>query len=236
MTARGENLLPTAESFGPTIQGEGPYAGRLAAFLRLGRCNLHCEPCDTPHTWDTRRYDLEATCPPTDVTELADRIATFACPITVITGGEPLIWQATPAWAKLLAHLPGALHVETNGTIAPNPATANKITHWSVSPKLSAMGAADPAKRRIRPHALEAFAGLAHTGRACLKIVCAHPGDVAEAARFADSYAFPPDTVWVMPRGATHTKATNTARRIAAATLAHGFNMSPRLHLMIGAR
>ena len=30
-----------------TIQGEGPYAGTPAIFIRLGGCNLACNFCDT---------------------------------------------------------------------------------------------------------------------------------------------------------------------------------------------
>jgi hypothetical protein len=34
--------LPVAESFGPTVQREGPATGRRAHFIRLGGCNLSC--------------------------------------------------------------------------------------------------------------------------------------------------------------------------------------------------
>ena len=33
-----------------TIQGEGPYAGCPAAFIRLAGCNLQCPRCDTEYT------------------------------------------------------------------------------------------------------------------------------------------------------------------------------------------
>ena len=49
--------LPVAEVFAPTFQGEGPYLGRSADFIRLGGCNLTCYGCDTPYTWDASRYE-----------------------------------------------------------------------------------------------------------------------------------------------------------------------------------
>ena len=33
-----------------TIQGEGPFAGRPAIFIRLAGCNLQCPGCDTEYT------------------------------------------------------------------------------------------------------------------------------------------------------------------------------------------
>ena len=50
-------MLVVSEVFGPTVQGEGPSAGRLCGFVRLGRCNLACDFCDTGYTWDWDRYD-----------------------------------------------------------------------------------------------------------------------------------------------------------------------------------
>ena len=38
------------EIFG-ALQGEGPSAGRPSVFIRLSRCNLACQWCDTAYTW-----------------------------------------------------------------------------------------------------------------------------------------------------------------------------------------
>lgn len=48
-------VLATVESGEPeifaSIQGEGASAGRACTFVRLSRCNLACEWCDTAYTW-----------------------------------------------------------------------------------------------------------------------------------------------------------------------------------------
>lgn len=43
--ARGDQLFVTSVFF--TLQGEGPYRGEPAVFVRLAKCNLACSWCDT---------------------------------------------------------------------------------------------------------------------------------------------------------------------------------------------
>lgn len=67
-----------------TLQGEGPFAGRPAVFVRLWGCGLACTFCDTDFESDRRDFD---------VAELCGEGAKLAAGITdlvVITGGEPL--------------------------------------------------------------------------------------------------------------------------------------------------
>lgn len=47
MTVR--RSFPVAEIFGPTIQGEGPLAGRRCFFIRFGGCDFSCIWCDSAH-------------------------------------------------------------------------------------------------------------------------------------------------------------------------------------------
>lgn len=233
-----EDVLPVQEIFGPVPQGEGPYTGRRACFIRLGRCNLHCPPCDSKRTWDTTRYDLAQTCPPRTADEIVQTAGGHGAGsgITVVSGGEPLLWQRTAAWHRLLAALPGDVHVETNGTISPEDFTADRITHFSVSPKIGRMGAADPARRRIHPAVLADFAHLARRGKAAFKFVAADTGEVEEAAQLVRDCQLPHDRVWIMPLGDDDTTWTATGRDIVERVMGHGFNFSGRLHLTLGVR
>ena len=98
-----ERTIPVSEQFGPTIQGEGPYAGRTVQFLRTGGCNLSCSWCDTPYTWDGENYDLRAELHPKTVAQIVeDAIPDM---IMVISGGEPLLHQNNPGWEWLLTGL-----------------------------------------------------------------------------------------------------------------------------------
>ena len=226
MTGPGGPPLAVSEVFGPTVQGEGPTAGRRAGFVRLGRCNLDCRWCDTPYTWDWDRYDpaVEVTVTPVDA--VVARLDAMGVDRVVITGGEPLLQQrALPPLLAALAERGWAVEVETNGTIAPTPEVTAAVGAFNVSPKLANSGV--PPERRIRPTAL---AALAATGKAVFKFVVADPDDLDEVAALVAAHALAP--VWIMPEG---TDAATVAARLAAladAVVARGWNLTPRLHVL----
>lgn len=220
--------LLVAEHFGPTLQGEGPHAGRSAGFIRLGMCNLACSWCDTPYTWDESRYDLTSELTLIDADVLAADAKEWRTPIVVITGGEPLVQQGKAAWAQLLTalHAQGQqVHVETNGTIPPNPACDALVDHFSVSPKLSNAG----QDNAMKPRALSWFA---QDDRAIFKFVCATPADLDEVDNLVASYGIAGDKVWIMPEGAEPGDTLLHMSELADEVVARRWNLTTRLHVL----
>lgn len=221
--------LPLSEVFGPTFQGEGPYTGRRCGFVRLGLCNLSCEWCDTPYTWDSTRYDVAAECPDTPVSDIADRVAALGVEVVVLSGGEPLMHRAK--LGTLFAELPGIeWHAETNGTIAPPVWWGEQVAHTTVSPKINT---ADPAKKRLKPAALAAWAALSRQGRAAFKFVVTDVDDIRHVDNLAADFDIFPESIWVMPEGTTSGSVLRHHRDIADAVLAAGYNTSTRLHVLL---
>lgn len=227
-TTANADTLVVSEVFGPTLQGEGPSLGRRATFVRLGGCNLHCTWCDTPYTWDASRYDLRAELNRRSVAEIAAQVRATGAYVTVLTGGEPLLWQDKPAWSALLYAIGGHIEVETNGTIEPNPHLP--VARYNCSPKLAHAG--DPESERINPPALRKFADLAQRDRAILKVVVSSGDDVSAAAALAHQHGFPLRHVYVMPEGTSAAAMHMAHGWLADAAIAEGLNMTTRLHVL----
>lgn len=223
-----ELTLPVHELF-HTFQGEGPYLGRAATFVRLGGCNLTCTWCDAAHTWD-------GTEAPTDmpVESITRRIAAADLPITVLTGGEPLLHQQRPAFAALLTNLTAlgiAVHVETNGTIPPGPVLDAVDAYTVVSPKLDNAGV--DFHKRLKPNALAAFRERAAVGLAAFKFVITHPVEMHEVTGMVRTWNLDPSTVWVMPEATTAADTIAGCQALADEVLAAGYNLGTRLHTIL---
>lgn len=132
--------LLVSEVFGPTLQGEGPSAGRAATFLRVGMCNLACTWCDTSYTWDRTRHDLSQELRVVDVEDvLADLLSRHA-PLVVVTGGEPLLQRKPLApLVRALVDAGRRVEFETSGTVEASPLDA-VVHRFVVSPKLANSG------------------------------------------------------------------------------------------------
>lgn len=112
-------MLPIAERF-VSIDGEGPNAGRLAAFIRTVGCNLACSYCDT-------RWACVPSCPHEDVSiaALVDWVAGSGAACVTLTGGEPLLQPHAAALVEALATTRSwcadaarTVEIETNGAVA----------------------------------------------------------------------------------------------------------------------
>ena len=218
-----------------SVQGEGPSAGAPVAFVRLSRCNLACQWCDTAYTWhfegDERphrsgmTYDRKANQVTLDVTEVARRIRALGQKRLVVTGGEPIL-QAGPL-AELLEELDDmTVEIETNGTTKAPPRLDIRIDQYNVSPKLAHSG--NPAELALLPERLVAYAA---DPRAWFKFVIAAPDDVAEVLALQRTYAIPANRIFLMPEGTD--SATLRAREewLVPLCLEHGLRLSDRLHI-----
>ena len=122
---RGESSdgqMPVVEQF-VSVNGEGPRAGRLAAFVRFAGCNLRCSYCDT-------MWANEPDCPAQlqTVDEIAAWVSSTGAACTTLTGGEPALQPLLPQLVRTLLALPPvadgagglaarAVEIETNGAV-----------------------------------------------------------------------------------------------------------------------
>jgi 7-carboxy-7-deazaguanine synthase len=218
-------MLRVAELFGPTIQGEGPSTGQRAVFVRLSGCNLDCSWCDTAYTWDWTRFDPTNESHEMTVGAVGDWVLEQDADLVVITGGEPLIQhRRLVLLVEALTARGRRVEIETNGTVLPDIASFGSM--FNVSPKLASSGV--PAARRIRPDVLSAFRD---SGRAVFKFVVDSDADVAELVELQHELRLAP--IWVMPQGTTESVVKDGLRRLADSALLHGWNISPRLHVLL---
>lgn len=223
--------LSVSEVFGPTIQGEGPYAGAAVQFLRTGGCNLSCSWCDTPYTWDGSRFNLRDELSPMTAEQIVAKLIPNL-PL-VISGGEPLMHQRNLAFQTVLAEAVRhgcAVHLETNGTLSPSPQLRELAASFAVSPKLPHAG--EHGKRQD-PALHPDWAVLAKgNAGAFLKVVVRDAEDVRSVVMTAAGMGWPLRQVWVMPLGTTTEELLARWPEIAAAAAEHHINASQRLHVL----
>jgi 7-carboxy-7-deazaguanine synthase len=107
-----------------TIQGEGPFTGRPAIFIRLFGCNLQCPWCDTDYTSNNELMETgEVIRTAVGMLPLSMRCT----PLAVITGGEPFR-QNLSALVRELRDWKFDVQIETNGTLEPDSASAYLAT------------------------------------------------------------------------------------------------------------
>jgi 7-carboxy-7-deazaguanine synthase len=128
-----ENTLFVTSMFF-TLQGEGPYAGLPALFIRLAKCNLTCSFCDTffddgewmtyqqinaraYHTmceyWNNRGELVpEWVLPKGSISGMS-----YPNVVLVITGGEPMLQANLGKYLSTQGLRWKAMQIETNGTI-----------------------------------------------------------------------------------------------------------------------
>lgn len=224
-----------SEIFGPTIQGEGPTAGRRCAFVRLMTCNLTCNWCDTPYTWDFKGlngtvYDREKEETFMSVEDIYQAIKKLNVERVVFSGGEPMMHkrELIPLF-ELLAFDAIAIEIETNGTIIPDPQLFPLITQINCSPKLENSGVL--LKKRRKPEVLKAL--IASGTPVAFKFVSKSIECLDEVEQIQLEALIPDRNIWIMPEGRSVDELSKHMEIIANEAIARGWNITPRTHVAI---
>ncbi len=235
-----------------TIQGEGPYTGRPAVFIRLAGCNLHCWFCDT---------EFEKRAPMT-VEQIVAQVLGEARrgndedALVVITGGEPLRQQIIPLLVGLTRH-DLDVQIETAGTVVPpdvmmyknsvNPVTFERMLEQPnimlvCSPKTGSVAPmiekhCQHYKYIVRDGELDPIDGLPNYGTQ------QRLGDPLHLYR----PPFTGQTVWLQPMMEYHDydgppndnncdiEATHAnAQAAVASAMAYGYRLSFQIHKALG--
>ena len=231
------DLLRVNELFGPTLQGEGPWQGQQAWFMRMSGCNLNCSWCDTPYTWDWEGQNGTPYNWAKETYEMGDQqirnqladLGWQPGDTIILTGGEPLLQQRN--LTRWFDKHPARVQVETNGTITPRDGLIQQVALWVVSPKLTNSGIS--RDRREKPKPIQRFANL----NTAWKFVVCQPGDVVEVDEFVDRYHLDPRTVWLMPEGVSRETLNDRTGWVFDVAADRGWQMTTRLHILAhGAR
>ncbi|WP_254534915.1 7-carboxy-7-deazaguanine synthase QueE [Halomarina litorea] len=229
--------LPVNELF-YSLQGEGKLAGVPSVFVRTSGCNLRCWFCDSYHTsWEPTHawMDFEGILAEVESHDGADHV--------VLTGGEPLIHDASVELLERLADRGYHITVETNGTVFRDA----PIDLASVSPKLASStptadrdpnGDGEWADRHeARRVDVEATARLCEQSDAQLKFVVTGPDDLPEIEGLVDrvrevsSAPIRDSDVLLMPEGTTREELDDRRNEVAELAMVHGYRYTPRLHV-----
>ena len=221
-----------------SLRGEGEFIGQPAIFIRLSKCNLICQFCDTNFPTSTNKYFAFNNNPMTInevIQTIKDIETTFKLSINhyVITGGEPLIQQ------KALLYFFQALEeykttpfieIETNGTILPLEELSEYVGQYNVSLKLENSNL--DLKLREKPKVIKWFVSDSINPSSTLfKFVVDKKEDLKEIDTLVDKYKI--NNISLMPCGTTPEIILEKMKWLAPICLQKGYQLSTRLHVLI---
>jgi len=208
------SVLQVQEIF-PTFQGEGPYVGWPAVFIRLGGCNLTCKFCDT----EFESFEDFS------VIDLLDKVKNLSQnkngkqirDLVVITGGEPLRQPIEMLCQKLLEQ-GYKVQIETNGTLF---RALPKGVDIICSPKMS-----NGRYHVLRPDILEQITALKF-------IVSVDHGDYQNVAEVGQAEYDIPVYVQPMDELDSESNAKNLQHAVSLVD-EYGYRLSLQTHKIVG--
>lgn len=225
---KGDGELLDFHSMFFTVQGEGPFSGHRAVFVRLAGCNLQCPGCDTEYTegrteWYYRRIGIEAK-------QLAESNNAAKC-LIVITGGEPLRQSIGPLvrWFEDHGH---PVQIESNGVLGPDLVLEEALLY---SDKVKLV--VSPKTTRINPKTRK----LAYCFKYVLDYRSVDPNDglpikaLEHPASTGVARPEPGKPVYLNPYDAQDAEHNKLNLRAAAnSCMTFGYTLGVQLHKLVG--
>ena len=154
-----------------SIQGESSFAGLPCVMVRLAGCNLDCTWCDT-------RYARAEPGLAMTVSEVLQAVAKLDCTRVEVTGGEPMLQQATKTLLEKLRLAGYEVLLETNGSV--DISSIDRRVRRIIDVKCPASG---QAERNLWGNLDEL------TGQDEVKFVIAERGDYDFARKIIDTHS-----------------------------------------------
>lgn len=200
-------MLELAEMFA-SLQGEGPFAGRPALFVRLSGCVAPlCSWCDSKFAWEPGESVA--------VDELVQQIGRYNCSFVVVTGGEPFLqWNSgLQELTEKLIGLGCTIQYETSGKVA-------------IPEKSGGYVVCSPKYLNGHYH----FEDQNCTAIDAFKFVVEE--EFAQVDEFIEQWSIPAEKVWIMARGTSREAQLQHMEKIWNYCVKRGFSFSPRLHTL----
>ena len=213
-----------------TIQGEGPFTGRPALFVRLNGCNLRCYWCDTEYTEKLTKYSNEEL-----LAEICKQLEHCAPEtIVVITGGEPMAQNISYLTRALATVKATTVQIETNGTVmAPNFPWLLGNVHLVVSPKTGKL-APEYSEEKLQQKVIAWKYILQWTDKSNdgLPILATQvSGKIIHVARPPNGVSL--DKIYVSPVDDHGPEATVNIRKVVRVALEHGYTVNLQTHKIL---
>lgn len=212
-----------------SVQGEGIWSGVPSTFVRISGCNLRCSWCDTPYaSWEPEGPTLS-------IEDIVTQVHNESIEHVVVTGGEPMLFDAVEPLCLRLKELGHTLTIETAGTVFRNL----PVDLMSISPKLSnstptseAAGTWSERHEKTRTN-LDALTRLINSYLVQLKFVVADPQcDLPEIESLLSTLPHVrPDHILLMPEGRDAGQLSKRLKELVPIVMERGWRLCPRLQI-----
>ncbi|CAN5405193.1 7-carboxy-7-deazaguanine synthase QueE [soil metagenome] len=199
--------------------------GVPSVFVRTSGCNLRCAWCDTPYaSWNPEG-------PVRGVEEIAEEVVATGIRHAVLTGGEPMLFEATVALAERLRAAGMTITVETAGTVYRDL----PCDLMSISPKLAHSTPNDPVwgpRHEASRLPLPTLARLIETYDHQLKFVVKDASDLPEIeSLLAKLPPVRPDRILLMPEGREAPILWARMKALVPLALEKNWRLAPRMQI-----